>query len=155
MLWWDARRVGKWPYYLYTARRSILTIFHTYLYLLSCFQLERTGDICEVLQTKRDSIPLGMSLLVCGPAWAWIRDLQIMRTIRWYSTITNDFSFYWISNSYVACYSWWNSLNPPNWNSLFTHCLRRINIFPKTHLFFCWKRIQVRLSSENQLLYLV
>ena len=31
----------------------ILTIFHTYLYLLSCFQLERTGDICEVLQTKR------------------------------------------------------------------------------------------------------
>ena len=34
--------------------------------------------ICEVLQTKRGSIPLGMSLLVCGPAWAWTRDLQIM-----------------------------------------------------------------------------
>ena len=82
--------------------------------------------ICEVLQTKRGSIPLGMSLLVCGPAWAWTRDLQIMRTIRWYSAIANDFCFHWISNSYAPCHSRWNSLNPPNWNSLFTHCLRRI-----------------------------
>ena len=32
--------------------------------------LEQQAYICEVLQTKRGSIPLGMSLLVCGPAWA-------------------------------------------------------------------------------------
>jgi len=29
-----------------------------------------TDSYREVLQTKRGSIPLGMSLLVCGPAWA-------------------------------------------------------------------------------------
>ena len=27
---------------------------------------------------KKGCIPLGISLLACGPAWAWTRDLQIM-----------------------------------------------------------------------------
>ena len=81
--------------------------------------------ICEVLQTKRGSIPLGMSLLVCGPAWAWTRDLQIMRTTKWYSAMVSFLNIYCVSNNYEFSYLLWNSLNPPNWNRLFTHCLRR------------------------------
>ena len=81
--------------------------------------------ICEILQTKRGSIPLGMSLLVCGPAWAWTRDLQIMRTTKWYSAMVSFLNIYCVSNNYEFSYLLWNSLNPPNWNRLFTHCLRR------------------------------
>ena len=54
--------------------------------------------------TKKGSISLEMSLLVCGPAWAWTRDLQIMRTIKWYSTIVHFININWISSSYKFYY---------------------------------------------------
>ena len=77
-------------------------------------------------QNKKHLRKIASAFISSGPDRAWTYDLQIMRTIRWRFVIARLTNLNWIAVSYKIHYPLWDSLNTPNWNRLFTHCLRRI-----------------------------
>ena len=63
--------------------------------------------------------------VLCGPAWAWTKDLQIMSLAKWYSMRFCCLKVILIIKTLQNRHLLWISNNTPYWNSLFTHCLRR------------------------------
>ena len=80
---------------------------------------------------KQLSLRLNCLILRGGPARAWTWDLQIMSIPKWYFVI---FCYHESSLKISGLQKLnflWISKNTPNWNKMFTHCLRRSrNQFP-------------------------
>ena len=94
-----------------------------------CFGLNINISLSKALIKPKSATRILLQvadLSVGGPDRAWTYDLQIMRTIRWRFVIARLTNLNWIAVSYKIHYPLWDSLNTPNWNRLFTHCLRRI-----------------------------